>query len=95
MHDALRHLAISPSGFVFDPNTGSTFTCNETGRPLLEGLREGLAWAGLEQGRAGGGPQSVRACSSRARRGPRILSLTGAIPPCVVFHSSIHSITAS
>ena len=38
----LDHLAISPSGFVFNPTTGSTFTVNTTGRALLEGLRDGM-----------------------------------------------------
>ena len=37
----LKDLAVSESGFVFDPHTGSTFTLNETGKAVLEGLREG------------------------------------------------------
>lgn len=47
MLESLNHLAISPSGFVFDPTTGATFTTNETGRRLLEGLRDGLDLEGL------------------------------------------------
>lgn len=31
----LKHLAISGSGFVFDPTTGQSFTVNETGVELL------------------------------------------------------------
>jgi len=38
---ALAQLALSPSGFVFDPRTGATFTVNPSGVVLLEGLREG------------------------------------------------------
>jgi hypothetical protein len=38
----LERLAISASGFVFDPLTGATFTLNATGRALVEGLRDGL-----------------------------------------------------
>lgn len=38
----LRDLAISDSGFVFDPYTGATFSANGSGRLILEGLRDGL-----------------------------------------------------
>ena len=38
----LRDLALSETGFVFDPYTGATFTTNATGRCVLEALREGL-----------------------------------------------------
>lgn len=40
-------LAISPSGFVFDPRSGATFSANPTARLLLEGLRDGLGLAAL------------------------------------------------
>lgn len=39
----LRDLAISDTGFLFDPYTGSTFSLNETGLAVLAGLREGLS----------------------------------------------------
>ena len=39
--DRLRQLAISDTGFVFDPFSGSTFTVNQTGLTILEGLRRG------------------------------------------------------
>jgi hypothetical protein len=37
----LRDLAISESGFLFDPYTGSSFTVNRTGRFILELLKKG------------------------------------------------------
>jgi len=40
--ERLTQLAISPSGFVFDPRSGATFTLNDTGRVLVEGIRDGL-----------------------------------------------------
>jgi PqqD family protein of HPr-rel-A system len=40
---ALRELAISDSGFVFDPRSGATFTLNATGLAIVLALREGLA----------------------------------------------------
>lgn len=40
--DKLLDLAISPTGFVFDPVNGATFTVNTTGVMLIEGIREGL-----------------------------------------------------
>jgi PqqD family protein of HPr-rel-A system len=39
----LRDLALSDSGFVFDPLTGHTFTVNGTGRAALGLLKDGLA----------------------------------------------------
>jgi PqqD family protein of HPr-rel-A system len=38
----LRQLALSDSGFVFDPVTGHTFTVNAAGLVVLGGLKEGL-----------------------------------------------------
>lgn len=39
----LRDLALSESGFVFDPYSGGTFTVNRTGMVLLHALRDGLS----------------------------------------------------
>ncbi len=39
--DRLRQLAISASGFIFDPRSGVTFTVNETGKTIIEGIRDG------------------------------------------------------
>lgn len=39
----LRDLAISDSGFLFDPFSGETFTVNATGIEIIEGLRAGEA----------------------------------------------------
>ena len=39
--ERLETLAISPTGFVFDPRSGATFTVNATGRTIIEALREG------------------------------------------------------
>ncbi len=38
----LSDVAISASGFIFDPASGSTFTANKTGLEILQGLRDGL-----------------------------------------------------
>ena len=40
MH-TLRDLAVSESGFLFDPFTGLTFSVNMTGKFILERLRAG------------------------------------------------------
>ena len=45
----LHHLAISPSGFVFDPRSGATYSLNPSGVALLEGLRDGLGLAALTE----------------------------------------------
>jgi PqqD family protein of HPr-rel-A system len=41
-HPRIRDLAISGTGFVFDPHTGSTFSANDTGVEILRALAEGL-----------------------------------------------------
>ena len=38
----LRDLAISDTGFVFDPYSGATFSANATALCLLDGLKHGL-----------------------------------------------------
>jgi PqqD family protein of HPr-rel-A system len=39
----LQNLAVSDSGFVFDPMSGATFTLNTSGLVILNALREGLS----------------------------------------------------
>ena len=36
----LKTLAISDSGFIFDPSTGQTYTTNETGLDIFRMLKE-------------------------------------------------------
>jgi PqqD family protein of HPr-rel-A system len=44
----LRELAISDSGFVFDPRSGATFTLNATALAIVLALRDGLAAPAIE-----------------------------------------------
>jgi PqqD family protein of HPr-rel-A system len=37
----LKELAISETGFVFDPHSGGTFTLNATGQLIIKALRDG------------------------------------------------------
>ncbi|HMU40429.1 MAG TPA: HPr-rel-A system PqqD family peptide chaperone [Pseudomonadota bacterium] len=37
----LKDLALSDTGFVFDPYTGATFTTNASGLAILHALKEG------------------------------------------------------
>ena len=37
----LNHLAVSEEGFIFDPETGNSYTVNQTGLFILELLKEG------------------------------------------------------
>lgn len=41
----LHDLALSESGFVFDPSSGATYTANRTGLLIIYALREGLSRA--------------------------------------------------
>lgn len=43
----LNDLALSESGFVFDPYSGGTFTVNRAGLVLLRALRDGLGRAAV------------------------------------------------
>ena len=43
----LANLAISESGFVFDPHSGATFTLNAVGLVVLTALRDGLSLESL------------------------------------------------
>ncbi len=36
-----NNIAVSETGFVFDPNSGDSFTLNETGKQILNMLSEG------------------------------------------------------
>lgn len=47
MPSPLDQLAVSPSGFIFDPGSGATFTANPTAQLLLEGVRDGRGLAEL------------------------------------------------
>ncbi len=38
--DALKNLALSDTGFVFDPTTGNTYTLNETGLVIVRLLKQ-------------------------------------------------------
>ena len=42
MNTRLSELAISDTGFIFDPGTGATFNVNATGLVALTALREGV-----------------------------------------------------
>ncbi len=35
-----KNIAVSESGFLFDPNTGDSFSVNETGKKIIELLKE-------------------------------------------------------
>ena len=38
-----KNIALSESGFIFDPSTGDSFSVNSTGLKILELLRSGMA----------------------------------------------------
>jgi len=46
--ERLKDLAISESGFLFDPYSGTTFTLNNTGKFILQLLMEGKAIEEIE-----------------------------------------------
>lgn len=46
-NNRLGDLALSDTGFAFDPRSGSTFTVNATGHCVLLALKEGLAPAAI------------------------------------------------
>ncbi len=48
--ERLKDLAISESGFLFDPYSGTTFTVNNTGKFILQLLMEGKVIEEIESG---------------------------------------------
>ena len=46
--ERLKDLAISESGFLFDPYSGATFTLNNTGKFILQLLQEGKGIEDIE-----------------------------------------------
>jgi len=42
INQRLKDLAVSETGFVFDPYSGATFSLNASALSLLRGLKEGL-----------------------------------------------------
>lgn len=48
MEGRLRDLAVSESGFVFDPHGGQTYSLNLTGKVILEELRRGTPLERIE-----------------------------------------------
>jgi len=47
--ETLRRLAVSESGFVFDPVSGHNFTVNDTGLIILRRLQQKQDFSGLVQ----------------------------------------------
>lgn len=50
--ERLRNLAVSDTGFLFDPVTGLTFSVNATGRAILDLLKQGRDAEGVKAGLA-------------------------------------------
>ena len=48
-HNALRRLAMSDSGFVFDPVNGESYTVNPSGLAVLRLLKEGRSFSEILQ----------------------------------------------
>jgi len=46
-NNRIARLAVNEEGFVFDPQTGESFTVNETGKTILKALIESKAEEGI------------------------------------------------
>lgn len=44
----LKNLAISDTGFIFDPFSGKTFTINEVGMVILHSLKNGEGMSSIQ-----------------------------------------------
>lgn len=49
MNNPISTLAVSDTGFVFDPRTGHTYAVNATGLAVLRGLKAGSSVAEVER----------------------------------------------
>jgi len=43
------NIALSESGFIFNPNTGESFTINPTGQQIIELIKEGKEFEEISQ----------------------------------------------
>ena len=43
------NIALSESGFIFNPNTGESFTINPTGQQIMELIKEGKEFEEISQ----------------------------------------------
>jgi len=43
-----ENIAVSESGFIFDPNTGESFSVNSTGKQILQMLTKSLSMKEIE-----------------------------------------------
>ena len=43
LHNRIARLAVNDEGFVFDPQTGESFTVNQTGKTILKALIDSKA----------------------------------------------------
>ncbi|MEX0981553.1 MAG: PqqD family protein [Bacteroidales bacterium] len=43
-----ENIAVSESGFIFDPNTGESFSVNSTGKQILQMVSKGLSMKEIE-----------------------------------------------
>jgi hypothetical protein len=43
-----ENIAVSESGFIFDPNTGESFSVNSTGKQIFQMLTKGLSMKEIE-----------------------------------------------
>jgi len=43
-----ENIAISESGFLFDPNSGESFSVNSTGKEILQFISKGLSLSEIE-----------------------------------------------
>jgi PqqD family protein of HPr-rel-A system len=48
-NERLKNLALSDTGFLFDPTTGNTYTLNETGILVLNELKSGKSKSEIVQ----------------------------------------------
>ncbi|KHD05956.1 hypothetical protein PN36_10570 [Candidatus Thiomargarita nelsonii] len=46
-NNRIARLAVNEEGFVFDPQTGESFTVNDTGKTILKALIESKAQEGI------------------------------------------------
>ena len=44
-----KNIAISDSGFIFNPDTGESFTANPIGLEILEYLKQGEGFEGIHE----------------------------------------------
>jgi PqqD family protein of HPr-rel-A system len=79
MGNPIGSLAVSDTGFVFDPRTGHTYSVNQTGLAVLRGLKDGHSLQQIHEELSSGFEQAA-GVDEHVRQFVQLLTELGLVP---------------